>query len=259
LLTLTSRQFWDVFFTKLKFNLKSEGSKTYLGYLWWLLEPALFVATMYIVFGILLQLRSDDFLAFLICGQVAFSWFSRSVSHCSGALMDGRGIINQVAIPKPFFPLLVIGQDLVKQLLVFLMTFLFLLFLNLDPTYVWFALLPVIATQLLMIIAVGLFTAAIVPPVPDFKFLIGTGLMIMMWGSGIFYSYEQVLLPEHREIFLMNPMANLIKNYRQVILDNQWPDWAALGTIAICSFVFIVVMVGVYRRFDTAYARLVVQ
>ncbi|KAA9133364.1 hypothetical protein F3N42_03175 [Marinihelvus fidelis] len=259
MLTITSRQFWEIFFTKLSFNLKSEGAKTYLGYLWWVLEPALFVATMYVVFGIFLALRSDDFLAFLICGQVAFSWFSRSISHAGGALLAGRGIINQVAIPKPFFPLLTIGQDLVKQSLVFLMAFLFMLFLGREVTWAWLGVFPVIATQLLLIIAGGLFAAAIVPPVPDFKFLIGTGLMVTMWGSGIFYSYEQVLLPQHREIFLMNPMANLIKNYRQVILDNQWPDWTALAVISGCSVVFSIVMIAVYRRFDTAYARLVVQ
>ena len=32
---------------------------------------------------------------------------------------------------------------------------------------------------------------------------------MMMFGLAIFYSNKHVLLPEHREIFLMNPMADL--------------------------------------------------
>ena len=57
----------------------------------------------------------------------------------------------------------------------------------------------------------------------------------------------------------MNPMANLIKNYRQVILDGVPPDWAALGNIVLLSLVLIVFMMWVFRRLDTTYARLALQ
>ena len=48
----------EVLFTKLVFNLKSEAAKTYLSYVWWLLEPALLVAVLYLVFAVFLALRT---------------------------------------------------------------------------------------------------------------------------------------------------------------------------------------------------------
>lgn len=259
MLSINSRHFWQVFRTKLVFNLKSEVSKTYLGYLWWLIEPVLYVTALYIVFGIFLRIRTDNFILFLVCGQVSFSWFSRSVNNSSQSITQGRGLISQVAISKAFFPLLTVSQDLVKQSVVFAAMLGFIVAMGQPVSLHWLAILPIVIVQFSLIIAVALFVSAIVPVLPDFKFLVGTGVMILMWGSGIFYSYEQVLLDRHKDLFLMNPMANLIKNYRQVLLDNQWPDWGALAAIALFALALTVVMLTILKRQDTTYARLVIQ
>jgi len=259
LLAINTRQFWAVFYTKLTFNLRSEVSRTYLGYLWWLLEPVLFVMALYIVFGIFLRTRTENFLVFLVCGQVAFSWFSRSVSHTSNSLLGNRGLMNQVAIQKLFFPLLTVSQDFVKQLVVFVAMFAFLLFMGVEPKLSWLAMPALILTQVLLIFGVGMVCAGVVPLVPDFKFLIGTLLTVTMWGSGIFYSYQDVLLKRHQDLFLMNPMANLIKNYRQVLLDGAQPDWLALAVICAFSLALVAIMIVVFRRLDTTYARLALQ
>jgi lipopolysaccharide transport system permease protein len=66
-----------VFLTKLRFNLKAEANKTYLNYLWWILEPALHVAVFYLVFSVFLNRGSDDFLLFLLCGKIPFCGFQK--------------------------------------------------------------------------------------------------------------------------------------------------------------------------------------
>lgn len=259
MLSANSPQFWAVFFTKLRFNLRSEVSRTYLGYLWWLLEPVLFVSALYMVFGIFLGIRTENFLVFLVIGQVSFSWFFRSVSNSSGSLLDNKGLITQVAIQKMFFPMLTFSQDMVKQMVVFIAMFGFLFYFGVNPTIHWISLPALIITQGLLTLAVGVVCSGIVPLVPDFRLLIGTLLTVLMWGSGIFYSYKDVLLEKHQELFLMNPMANLIKNYRQVLLDGQWPDWGALLIICLLSIALLVFMGLVFRRLETTYARLALQ
>ena len=257
--SLSSRHFREVFITKLVFNLKSETSKTYLGYLWWLVEPMLFVAALYLVFGRFLQIRTEDFMLFLVCGMIPFMWFSKSVSKSSRSIVAGKGLIGQVAIPKAFFPLLAVSQDLVKQLFVFIAMLVFVLAMGNGMTIHWLGLAPIIMVQFGLIVAVALFVSSIVPVFPDFKILIGTVLTILMWGSGIFYDYEAVLKPEHRAIFQMNPMANLIKNYRDVLIHGQFPAWSALLAIVLFSTVLTVVMLLIFRRYDSTYARLVIQ
>jgi len=256
---ISRRHLVDILFTKLVFNLKSEASKTYLSYVWWILEPALMVGVLFLVFGVFLGTRTPDFLIFLVCGKIPFLWFSKSINNASKSIVSGRGLINQVAIPMPFFPMLTILQDGFKQLVVFTLMIVFFLLVGLHVTWVWFSLVFVILTQLLLIASLSLLAAAIIPYLPDFRFLIATGMTALMLGSGIFYSYKSVVLPEHQKLFLMNPVANLIKNYRQVLMENTLPDWSALGAICLGSLILFAVMLLYFKKTGTTYARLIAQ
>ena len=249
----------EVFFTKLILNIKAEAAETYLSYAWWLLEPILMVAVFYVVFGVFLARGTPDFVVFLVCGKIPFLWFSKSVTNSSNSIIAGRGLINQVAIPKPFFPLLVIFQDASKQFIVFGFMFMFLAAFGSEVSWVWFTVIFVVFTQFLFIAAAALTAAAITPFLPDFKFLISTAMLALMFGSGVFYDYESMLMPEHRDLFLMNPLANLLKNYRQVLMENQMPDWDALVNICLISLIAISALVVYYRKTDKLYARLVQQ
>jgi lipopolysaccharide transport system permease protein len=249
----------EVFFTKLALNLKSEASKTYLSYAWWLLEPALMVAIYYIVFAIFLARGSADFVVFLVCGTIPFMWLDKSVRNAAGSISAGAGLISQASVPKPLFPMLVVFQDTVKQSVVFLCMFAFLGAYGMEITWVWLTVIFVILTQLLFICALCLLVAAITPFLPDFRFLVATAMTALMFGSGVFYSYQDVLQPNHQRYFLYNPVANLIKNYRQVLMENNIPDWSALGYICLFSIILILIMNRYYRTTDTLYARLINQ
>ena len=252
-------RFWQLIVIKVRFNLRSEASQSYLSYAWWILEPLMQMSVYYIVFDIFLHRGGPDFVPFLLCGIVPFLWFSRTVSNSSRSIVQGQGLISQTYLPKPFFPLVVIGQDLVKQQVAFLLLFGFLLYFDYMPGVEWLWLIPIAITQLLLIIAVAFLVSFIVPFARDIQYLINAGLMMLMFGSGIFYSYENVLLPEHREIFLMNPMANLLVSYRMVLMDGTAPLTGSLVVIAAVSLAFIFLMSQIMKRYNNTLTRLALE
>jgi len=256
---ISKRHYVEVFLTKLQLNLHSEASKTYLGYLWWILEPALYVAVFYFVFGTFLQRGTENFVAFLLCGKVPFLWLSKSVNNSAQSIKGGKGLINQVPIHKAFFPFLVVGQDVVKQFFVFTLMMTFLVFYGITPGTEWFMVLFVILVQLSVIVPCALIAAMVTTFIPDFRFLIQTAMILLMFASGIFYSYKDFILPQHQELFLLNPMARLIKNYRQVLMDLQPPDWYELSMLMLGSLVLTFVVLRLYRKLDFTLSRLVVE
>ncbi len=256
---MISRNFWPLVFTQVQLNLKSEASKSYLNYVWWILEPGLFVAVFYIVFGVLLKIGGPDFLPFLICGKIVYLWYARTVTNSSGAILLGKGLINSVYIPKLFFPLVVVFQDSVKQLFVFSVLVIVLLVLGVEPTLTWLYLPVVAVVQLTFIAASGLVASAIVPWLPDFRFIVATGLQLLMFGSGIFYRYEFVVAPEYHSLFLANPLAALIESYRLVLLYDSVPDFGRLTTIALASIGVVVLATYFIERYNATYSKLVVQ
>lgn len=252
-------EFWQLVFIKVRFNLRSEATQSYLSYAWWILEPLLFMIVFYIVFEIFLHRGTGDFVSFLLCGIVPWLWFSKSVNHSGGSIIQGKGLISQVYLPKTFFPVVVIGQDSVKQVFVFLLLLGYLVYRGYLPNMNWFWLIPLVVSQITLIVAVSFVVAFLIPFARDIKYLVEAGIRMMMFGSGIFYSYKDVLLPEHREIFLLNPMANFIVNYRRILLEDTVPMVNSMFIIAVVSALVIVFMYMLMRRFDNTLTRLALE
>ncbi len=252
-------QFSQLVLTKVQLNLKSEAKKSYLSYMWWILEPALFVGVFYLVFGVFLARGTEDFLIFLLCGQIPFLWFARSILNSASAIENGRGLMQQIKIPKIFFPSVTILQDFFKMLCVFILFGIFLVVYGIEVTKSWFYLPLLIVVQFCFISCLAVFISMIVPFLPDFKYLVNTAMQLTMFASGIFYDYKMVILEQHHNLFLLNPIANLITQYREVIQFGGEPDFYALAIIGLGSLTFLFICSLILKKIDSVYPRVLVQ
>ncbi len=253
---MNSIQLLNVIWEKSRLNLKSEAAENHLSYAWWFIEPVIHMVCYYAVFELLMQRGGPGFVYFLLVGLVPWLWFARSVSQASNSLVSGRGLISQRPIPKSFFPLVLVVQCALKQLIVLGILLIFLIFSGHQFTKVWLGLFPIYVVQLAFIITVAMVVALLVAFVVDFKFIIPTIIQFMFFCSGIFFSFEKIS-SEYKDYFLMNPMAGLIQAYRNVLLSNSWPDWSYLACVFVFSMLVLLPMLHIYRRFDTKIARLV--
>ena len=89
-------QFLRLMDTMAQMKLRADASGYFLGYIWWVLEPLLFVGVFYVVFEVLLKTGRGDYLIFLMCGKLAFIWFSKSVNQAANSILINRGRNNFV-------------------------------------------------------------------------------------------------------------------------------------------------------------------
>lgn len=249
--------YWQLILVKVAANLRAEASGNYLSYLWWIFEPILHMLVFYIVFGLLLRSGTENFVAFLLTGLVPWLWFNKTISNSMMSIVQGKGLMMQVHLPKMLLPTIVICQDAVKQTVVMVLLVCFLFLYGISPTVCWLALPVLVVTQLLLISACSYIISAAVPFLPDLRFLVTAGMQMLMFGSAIFYSTDRIPAKYH-EIFYLNPVANLLRNYRDIFLYNKWPDWDALFFISSGSLAVIFIMWFVLRRLDHIYPRVVV-
>ena len=235
--------------TLARFRLKADARRYFFGYLWWILEPLLYVAVFYIVFERLLGSRQPDFLVFLAVGKLTFIWFSKSVTQAAGSLPLNKGVIGQVNLPKHLFPLAVLHEGLYRQMAVFLFLLAFIAFAGFTPHASWWYLLPIAVVQYLLIIGCGLIAALLVCAKRDFQLLISLGMVFLLFMSGIFWdirSIEDPLLANW--LITLNPLAVLIDSYRQVLMMHQAPEMNRLTIILIEAAVLIGLALLSYRR-----------
>jgi len=252
---MRTKTFFDLLIYKTEANLRTEVSKYYLNYLWWVIEPVLTMGVFYIVFGIFMNRGTDHFVAFLLTGTTFWNWFLRTLNNASSSILGGQGLMQQVAIPKVFFPLEVVLRDCFKLLFSLVLLLSFLIFYPTPVSVTWFALPVLMAVQFLLVVAGATLCAAMVPFVPDLRFIIATVLQLMFFGSGVFFDIDKVVLPEHHFIIYLNPMAGLLKGYRQILLYDSWPDWFYLVKVLLFALSLLTFSLWLIFRYDHIYPR----
>jgi len=245
---MTLRRFWMLADEMARMALKADASRLYLGYLWWVLEPLLYVAVFYLVFDVLLSSPRGDFLAFLMVGKLTFVWFSKSVVHASRSILAAKGLIGKIDLPKTLFPIASIQQSLYKQMVVFVLLIVFLLATGHGITSAWLWLPLIVAVNYLLIAACALAASALVCVVEDIAMLVSLAMVFLLFSSGIFWD-PRALNPATMEmLFLINPIAMLLDAYRQVLMVGAAPAAGHLLGLAVLSGLACLVVAWMMQR-----------
>ena len=242
-------QYFQLVDVRARMSLRADASNYLLGYIWWILEPLLFVAVFYIVFNIILDARKADFLVFLMCGKMTFIWFSKTVQAASNSIMANRGLIGKWNAPKSLFPMAAVQESLYKQALVFLLLFAFLFAFNFPPSTAWIWLIPLVFINYLMIVACAFFGSCLVCLVRDFSKLIPLIMIFLLFTSGVFWDVRDLGDPHKMEILLtLNPIAFILDAYRQILMYQTAPDLGHLFLVGLGAVLLIFLMLTFMRR-----------
>ena len=240
-------------------SLKADAQRYFLGYLWWMLEPLLWVGVFYLVFAVLLGSGRADFLMFLAVGKLTFIWFSKSVSQSANSLLNALGLIGRMDAPKWLFPLAVCHEGLFKQVAVFALLIMLLLFNGYTPSLSWLWLAPLAVTQYLLIMGCGMLAALLVCVRRDFQLLVQLGLVFLLFISGIFWDIHSIGNTALREnLLLVNPMASLIDLYRTVLMEGSAPALGQWLIVLAESVAILAAIIWAYRVLHYWIARRVV-
>jgi lipopolysaccharide transport system permease protein len=246
----------DLILYKTYADLRAERERTYLGFLWWIFEPIMFMLVFYIIFGLLLERGGENFVQFLLIGLITWQWLAACINHGGQTILGSRALMQQVYLPKLIFPIILILTDSVKFIFVFVLLLIYLWISGFTPNLAYVALPVVLLTQFLLIFALSMLFAAVVPFLPDLRFVVQNVLQAIFFLSGIFFNAAELVPQEYKTYFYLNPMANLIEDYRTILMHGQWPHWQPLGIIAACSIVGIIAAVLIIRRLDYLYPRI---
>lgn len=250
------RRFVELCLFKAGADLKAEAAKTYIGMLWWVLDPLMWMAAFYVVFAILLERRSSDFVDFLLVGLVFWRWFQGTVANGSLSIKNGRALMQQIYVPKEFFVIVNILQDLFKFSLIFVLLIVYLQIRDYTANETILALPLVMAIQFALILGTTFLVSAVIPLLPDLRFLVDNLLLIGLFLSGIFYD-GRTLAPDKQEWFYLNPMAKLLESYRAILLENSWPDFDGLLRPTLVALALLLTGLLLIRRLDRDYPRIV--
>jgi len=231
-----------------KRNFKRKYKGTFLGMAWSVLAPLLTLLVMRIVFTKFFG-GMEHYTTFLFCGNLVFAFFNDSTSRGMDSLVSNADIFSKINVPKYLF---LFAQN-VESLINFGLTFgVFLIFVAIDGvTFTWsfFLLLLPIISLIILNLGVGLIISALMLFFRDMQYLWSIFTMLLMYASAIFYDVAQ-FGAEYEKLFLINPVYQVIKYFREIVLYNTIPSLAYHGLMFGTAILFLVVGMCIYKKFN---------
>ena len=236
-------------------ELRSEATRTYAGYLWWILEPLMSLAVYYVAFKYIFHRETENFAIFLFSGIIIYRFFAGTVTRSATSISDNQGLMQLVYVHKTIFPLSVLMVNLVKFVVTALLVVIVVWLSGIAPSWPYLALPVLIILEMLFIAGASMICAAITPFFPDFKLILETLMHLLIFLSGVFYDVSE-LSPRMQSIIRLNPIAALIEQFRAIILHGQWPVLRPLGFALLESVIFIFIGWILIHRFNRYFPKL---
>lgn len=219
------------------FKLKYRGSV--IGYLWSLLNPFLMLLTLYFVFKIIIKVDIKNYPLFLLLGIVLWNFFSSTTTISIDSMNQKSSLFKKINFSKStivFSAALLSIINLFFNLIVF---FGFLLFFKVKIK-IFSALIIIPLLEIIFLSAgVSFYLIILYAKFRDVFHIWSFLLLIGFWLTPIFYSPSIIPL-EIRRFYMLNPLARIITDARNILIYNYIPDFKQmLITFIFCFAVFV--------------------
>jgi len=216
-----------------------------LGTLWLVLKPVLDGLTYFLIFGLLLKSSRgiENFIGYLIIGVFLFSFTTKAVTSGANSIKNGRNLIRAFAFPRASLPISVILRGMLDMIPVLGAMVVLLALMPPAEVFTWrVALVPaVLALQVLFTTGLALLLARCVAVVPDLNQLISFAMRLWLYGSAVFFSYDQFIdHPTALALMEANPMFMVLSMARDCLLYGVTPalsSWLGLSAWAVGTLV----------------------
>ena len=206
-------------------DIKLKYRRSFLGYIWSVLNPMLIMLVMYIVFSQMFKVEIENFCAYLIIGQTLFTFMSEASNQSLFSILGNGPLLKKVYVPKYIFTLAKVTSSLV--ILLFSMGAMLIIFIITRVNFsLYMLLIPIIIIELyIFTLGLSLFLAQFAVFFRDIQYIYNVFTTAWMYLTPLFYPITQLSEPLQKGIKMFNPMFHYIDQFRTIVLYCTWPDW----------------------------------
>lgn len=246
-LSLYVKEFWqykDLLKQLVSRDIKLKYRRSFLGYVWSVLNPLLIMVVMTIVFSTMFSRNIDNFPVYLFCGQLLFNYMNTSTHQAIFSITGNAALLKKTYVPKYIFTLSKITSGMID--FVFSLGALLIVMIVTRARFTWYILLfPLVVLQLYVFcIGLGLFLSQANVFFRDIQYIYNAVTTAWMYLTPIFYPIEA--LPEWL-IWIVkhcNPMYFYVGQFRDLIYYGRLPGPTI--TTAGCLTAIVMLIVGVW-------------
>lgn len=183
----------DLLYQLVARDIKLKYRRSFLGYMWSVLNPLLIMIIMSIVFTMLFTKKTELFPIYLMCGRTVFEFIKTATDKALGAVTDNASLLKKTYVSKFMFPMSKITASMVD--FVFSLGALVLLLIYYSFKYsrslfsLWdLGIVIVIVEAYIFAMGLGFLLAALNVFFRDIKYIYHAITTMWVYCSAIFYN-----------------------------------------------------------------------
>ncbi len=241
-----------------KSALKADVATSYLNWLWWVLNPFLFMLVYTFVSLIVFGKGEKYFPLFVFLALNLWNFFSVCVNKSVRIVKQNKSTISKVYLPKYVLVLTTMLEEGFKMCVAFVLVIIMIPIYRVPLTWRVIYVIPVFAVLLLLTYAISCFVLNFGVFMDDMANIVSVLLRLVFYMSGIFYSVEKrVPEPYNRWMLNCNPMTFLITSMRKCVLYEQSPNLRMLAFWFVVSLILSVIATKVIVKHENSYVKLI--
>lgn len=229
--------------------------QTVIGIAWAVIRPLLTMLVLSFIFGKLAKMDSGGvpYPILVFCGMLPWQFFATAFSESGNSLVSNAGMISKVYFPRLVVPVSSVITSFVDFLISAVLLALMMVYYGYAPGPSIFFLPLFIALAFATAFGAGLWISALMVRYRDFRYIVPFVVQFGLYISPVGFN-SNVVPPEWRMLYAMNPMVGVIDGFRWAILGDSsiyWPEfWISSALVAL------IIVSGIYyfRRTERTFA-----
>lgn len=241
-----------------KSALKSEIANSYLSWLWWILDPLLFMLVYSFIALVVFGKGEKYFPIFVFIGLNCWRFFEGTIKQSVRLVGANRQVVSKVYIPKYLLILIKMGYNGFKMVVSFSLVVLLMLIYRVPISFRILYAIPVFVILAIVTFGFSTFMLHFGVFVEDLSNIITVLLKLTFYLSGIFYNIATRVPKPYGDILLAgNPVALIINDLRMCMIYDSVPHRKLLLMWLVIGSVLSVLGVRTIYKYENSYVKVI--
>ena len=229
-------------------DIKLKYRRSFLGYVWSVLNPLLTMAVMTVVFSQMFKRNVENYPVFLLSGNILYSFLRESTMHGISSITGNAALLKKTYVPKYIFTLSKVTSDLVN--LGFSFCALLVVMLVTGVQFSWNIFLCIVPVLELYVFCVGLslFLAQAAVFFRDVQYIWNPIVLAWMYLTPIIYPLDALPGKLAWLVSKLNPLYYYLESFRDTVMYAQPPEWLLVWRGALIAVLMLIIGLWSFAR-----------
>lgn len=229
-------------------DIKLKYRRSFLGYIWSILNPLLIMIVMSIVFSAMFKNNIENYPVYLIVGRTFFEFITTSTNSAMKSVTGNAALLKKTYVPKYIFTLAKVTSCMVDM--VFSLGALLIVMIATGSPFHWqIIMLPLVILQVYVFCCgLGFFLAQFNVFFRDIQYIYKAFTTAWMYLTPLFYPIER--LPNGVQVIVkaLNPAYYYIAQARDMVLYGHVPGSRIFWGGWLWAFVMLLIGVWTFQK-----------